>query len=514
MEIVVQVLLGLSVIGFGVLMWNSAERWTWVTLVFAPIVFIESIFVVAYLGQSMKARVAWQKVSVELEEELETALDQVEQLKYGEPGQEQIAVVPLELELEKLRIESGRVWRGLTPDANSSNAAAGEFTLRMPQGGAAAPAAPAAAPVDPNDPNAAAPAAPAAAVAGALPIPDKSVVFVFSEQVDQNQNRIPKTYLGEFEVTQSSPQSVSIKSTVPVAGFTQLQRNGIQEGQPTWAVYELMPIDGHEPFVRENSRSLPEAIFGETDEEFVNQALAGAKPETRQAYLRDGKRAQADDPPDSKWLKIEFTKNYTVRVDSDQARSAMFGGYFDTSGQATDSRLQMPSGDDGKKNGEVPFRAGDQLVVRMDAANELIGAGEAKLIDEIFVRPINDYEDRSRHFYARMNALNEKGVVLARESETLNHIKTKLVGDGTPDGGGLFYDAQNDKLKLEAELRQYRVEKAAIEKHLAELQKRKSVILAQLGALYKSNVQIARELERAQMQLKERIDRRTRTAGL
>ena len=47
-----------------------------------------------------------------------------------------------------------------------------------------------------------------------------------------------------------------------------------------------------------------------------------------------------------------------------------------------------------------------------------------------------------------------------------------------------------------------------------ELQKRKSVILAQLGALYKSNVQIARELERAQMQLKERIDRRTRTAGL
>ena len=112
MQIVVQVLLGLSVIGFGVLMWKSAERWTWVPLVIAPIVFIESIFVVAYLGQSMKARVAWQQVSVDLEQKLESALEEVEELKFGQPGQEQVAVVPLELELEKLRIESGRVWRG------------------------------------------------------------------------------------------------------------------------------------------------------------------------------------------------------------------------------------------------------------------------------------------------------------------------------------------------------------------------------------------------------------------
>ena len=71
---------------------------------------------------------------------------------------------------------------------------------------------------------------------------------------------------------------------------------------------------------------------------------------------------------------------------------------------------------------------------------------------------------------------------------------------------------QDDKLKLEAEFGQHRVERQAIESYAKELDQRLNQMRAQLAATYKSNIEISRKLERAQMRLKAQIDQRT--AGL
>ncbi|QDV11266.1 hypothetical protein CA51_11280 [Rosistilla oblonga] len=491
MEIVIQILLGLSVIGFGVLMWKSAERWTWVPLVIAPIVFIEAVVFMGLVAMSSKSRVAWQKISVELEERLDKATVEEEELKYGVIGLEgdQRAVVPIELALQKLRVEAGRVWRGLSPQG----AAQGQFTLNMPQNQAAAAAVdPAAEPADP----AAAPADGAESSA----IPVDTIVFAFSEVMDPNQNRVPQTFLGQYLVTQSSPQSLTLQPLRALSALSKRQQQGISQAQ-SWAIYEVMPLDGHEPFFVEASRKRDEAIFGDADEEFLNAALAGKIPaEVLQSYLKDGKQAQSDDPPEAKWRKIKLLKDHSVIVDGSGQRTATEGSYFDLLGQAVDSRLQLADGD------EVQFKAGTELVFKYEEATELISTGVAELIDEIYVRPLNDYDEIERHVFERLDVLAEKVVVLNREIAIMKKVKEA--------NDTMLVSGQEDKLKLEAELAQHRVEKAAIEAYAKELQQRKAAMRTQLAALYQDNVKIVRNLERVQMQLKQQIDQRTAAAGL
>ncbi|QDV67214.1 hypothetical protein Poly24_09070 [Rosistilla carotiformis] len=491
MEIVIQILLGLSVIGFGVLMWKSAERWTWVPLVIAPIVFIEAGVFMGLVALSAKSRVAWQKISVELEQRLDKATVEEEELKYGVIGLEgdQRAVVPIELALQKLRVDAGRVWRGLSPQG----AAQGQFTLNMPQGPAAGAA------VDPDaaaDP-AAAPAAGAAAPTAAIPV--ETLVFAFSEVMDPNQNRIPQTFLGQYLVTQSTPQSLTLQPLRALSALSKRQQQGISQAQ-SWAIYEVMPLDGHEPFFIEASRKRDEAIFGDADEAFLNAALAGkVPPDVLQAYLKDGKQAQADDPPEAKWRKIKLLKDHSIIVDGSGQRTATEGSYFDLLGQAVDSRLQLADGD------EVQFKAGTELVFKYEEATELISSGVAELIDEIYVRPLNDYDEIERHVFERLDVLAEKVVILNREIAIMKKVK------GANDT--MLVKGQEDKLKLEAELAQYRVEKSAIEAYANELQQRKSAMRTQLAALYQDNVKIVRNLERVQMQLKQEIDQRTAAAA-
>ncbi|MEZ6090651.1 MAG: hypothetical protein R3C05_22055 [Pirellulaceae bacterium] len=506
MEIVIQILLGLSVIGFGVLLWKSAERWTWVPLVIAPIVFIEAIVFMGLVALSSKSRVAWQKISVELEQRLDKATQEEEQLKYGTIGfeGEQRAVVPVELALQKLRVDTGRVWRGLTPQG----AAGGEFTLNMPASAAPPAAANGAAPAAADDADAAAagggqPAAPAANAADAG-IPKDMLVFAFSEVVDANQNRIPQTFLGQYLVTQSSPQSVTIKPLRQLTSLSNRQQQGISQAQ-SWAIYEVMPADAHEPFFLDASRKRDDAIFGDVDQEFLQAALAGKVPdEVLQSYLKDGKQSQADDPLEAKWRKVKLIKEYTVTVDGTSQSTATEGGYFDLLGQAIDSRLQIPDEGDVKLD-DVKFKAGTELVLKNEEATDLISTGVAELIDEIYVRPLNDYDEIERHVFERLDLLAEKVIVLTREIEIMKQVKAA--------NDKMLVTNQEDQLKLEAERNQFRVEKAAIEKYANELQQRRDSLQSRLAGLYRDNVTMMRELRQAQTILKQRIDQRTAAAS-
>jgi len=499
MEIVIQILFGLMVIGFGVLLWKSAGRWNWVTLVIAPIVFIETAVFIGLVAMSVKARIAWQEVSDTLDTRLAVATEEQETLKYGVPGLESElnAVVPAEIELQRLLIGAGRIWRGLTPQGRNGD----QFVLQVPQQAAPAPAAPEAA-ADGADADAAA-AAPAAAPTPppADPgIPPQTIVYGFSETLNENGHAVPEIYLGQFLVTASNPQSITIQPTIPLGSLTAPQQQGIGRAA-SWTLYELMPVDGHEPFLNENTRPLPGAIFGEVDVEFINRALGPNVPtETLQRYLKDGKQAQPDDPPEARWWKIEFTQAHPITVDSKDQRSAVDSGYFDTLGQAVDARLQVEEGD------EVTFKAGTEIVLKREEAQLLVESGVAKLIDEIYVRPLNDYAEIGRHVYERTESLKEKLDILTREIAIME--KAKQSNDN------LLVIGQEEKIKLEAELKQYRIERTAIKEHADKLLARKKNMQTRMASLYRDNIRMVRELEQAQLLLKNRIDQRSTTAGL
>ena len=169
----------------------------------------------------------------------------------------------------------------------------------------------------------------------------------------------------------------------------------------------------------EGSRSVENEYFGHVDDQLVNSLLSGKTfPETLESYLKDGRKAEPDDSPETTWQKIEFIQNHSIVVDSQDQRNALDGGYYDTLGQSVDGSLQLKDKDD------VSFNKGDELVVKSEVGSELIASGVAELREQIYVRPLNDYEDHARHVYDRLNSLAAKAVVLTRgNSRTTRSIQ-------------------------------------------------------------------------------------------
>jgi hypothetical protein len=86
-------------------------------------------------------------------------------------------------------------------------------------------------------------------------------------------------YLGEFRVIEVTGQQAKI---LPVLPFDQFEQRRLAASQGPWAIYEMMPPDRH-------------AIFAGMSDEEIKQKLPRQSVEE---YLRHGKEAVADDPPE------------------------------------------------------------------------------------------------------------------------------------------------------------------------------------------------------------------------
>src|SRR5690606_31713494 len=192
----------------------------------------------------------------------------------------------------------------------------------------------------------------------------------------------------------------------------------------------------HDAFIAAGSEPSDDQFFGRVDEELVRRLLGnGASEETVASYLRDGSRALPDDPPASRWVKIEFTQAHGIVVDSPEQRGALDGGFFDSSGQAVDSRLQRG------EEGTVNFRIGDQVTLKEEAANELIDRGVAKLVDTYYFRPLNDYQFVLRRTRLRIGELATRTQTLQLEQQVLQDAIAATVA--------MLEANQDAKLKLE-----------------------------------------------------------------
>ncbi len=453
------------------LLWKARADWRWFEMLAVFVTITLAVVFVFPVAGALKSRSAWHKIKEDLEVRLETAVGLHKDLRDGDrnnPLSDQ-GVLPLTQKLAALGIEAGRRWRGLRLTNSDFN---GEPSIVLSR------------PVDDAVDAGAVeePAAGAAAEPAPQPLPlmdTGMIVYGFGEGRGPNIDvPVPVAYLGEFRVVSSTPNQVTLTTTQPLMPDQQAL---IASGEArSWSIYEMLPLDGHEPFVAEGSAADDDNVLGRIDDQLVNAVLSQASEETRAKYLRDGSRVQPDDPPLTRWVKVEFLKPYSIGVDSPDKRPALDGGFFDGDGRAVDSRLQVGG------TGDVKFEKGQQLLVKEEAADALKAEGFARLVDEYYLRPLNNYRLVLRQIRLRNEVLKNRTVQLTREQKILQASIDVTVS--------MLAANQTEKLLLEQDFDQTEVERKAIQEHHEALAKQIKATREKLVGLYRSNQALEAEL--------------------
>ncbi len=446
------------------------------------------IFVFPVAG-ALKSRSAWYAKKEKLDARLEKAEIEQMELRDGDRNNplSETGVLPMSQKLGAIGLEAGRRWRGLRLSNSSFNGEPSIVLTRPPRE------------PDPGQEPGTEQAGEDANAATEPLVADGMVVYGFGEGRGPNIDvPVPVGYLGEFRVISSTPNQVTLSPTGPLM---KSQQELIESGKASsWSVYEMLPLDGHLPFVAEGSIPDDNNVFGRIDDKLINTVLANAPESTRESYLRDGSRARPDDPPLSRWVKVEFTKPYTINVDSLQDRGALELGFFDNSGRAADSRLKVG----GESKGEVKLAKGELLLVTKDAADAMRAEGVARLVDEYYIRPLNDYRFVLRRIRLRLAELQNRSKILGYEEDVLQRAIDATVS--------MLASYQTDKLLLEQDFEQTETERKAIEAYNEKLRARVKETRENAARLYRSNQSLEGELAKIQGTIESRANSLTTTS--
>lgn len=477
MTIAIISLFVIAVCAAGFLLWKSRDTWRWFHITASAITLILAITLLFPTAAVLKSRAAWSKVKEDLDVRLTRIEKEQQLLKFGDGDPSNPAgkgVLELQLQLKRYALEAGRRWPSLRMQGNSADS----ITLMQ-----VAPVAELPPGVVPDQPAAGEPpAAPAAPAAAAPLIPQGLIVYGFSESVEQGLAApVPTFFLGEFRVTASGPTQVTL---VPSSTLEVPQQQAITGGQAqSWTLYEMLPLDSHDPFIAPGSEVADDALFGRVDDELVKRLLSkGVSQPTIDKYLRDGARANPNDPPSTRWVKIEFTKPHSIVVDSPEKRAVLDGGFFDGTGQAVDSRLQR-----GGEDGSAKFKVGDQVTVNEEAANELEKLGVAKKLDTYYVRELNDYRFVLRRIRLRISELTIRQAELEYEFKVLN--------DAINANTAMLTVNQDLKLRLEKDRDKIQVERAAIKAYAADVTTEVTSTRQRLVSIYRDNIDLVAQLK-------------------
>ncbi len=456
--ILILVLLVVSLAIFIYLIVLTARSWNVLHTVMLCILFIECWTFAFLTANVLDRRLAELKDFHETSQKLTKVRADVQKLMYGGDNiaEEQDALIPLSGEVRRLTADRGRVWRNATKINIENQQVRVDLAAKTPE-------------VNADGLTADAPAAAGAGVQDS--IPQDMVVYAFAQGLDDpaaaaapaDPNAdptasaatkvsalLPKAYLGEFKVVESTPGQVLLRA------ITTLEPAQIQaiNNESTWTLYEMLPQDSHETFAATGSQASENEMFGRMDEQQLNAAFAEVPEENDRrkkliaSYLHDGQPAVETDPPRDVWLQVEVAKPFELDVDSDEQNNATVGGYFDASGRTVDIRIKR--GEEKK----VTLAEGQRLLLPQDRANEMIGRGEVKLIQRIYVRPLNAYEKGYGHLKVRRDEVLRLIDVTKRELAVLEEANQL--------GLTMTSNRQVEREKLEADKQMYEKELAII----------------------------------------------------
>jgi hypothetical protein len=419
-----------AVITFIVLLVKSAQGWGALHATMLALIFFGGVILMPLAAVVHNRRIPDLRRLDTVERDLARISADLERLKFGafdQPRADLQTLVGLSGSVAKLQAELGRFWelelvgrnepldfslRGRTPTASDDDFGDG--------------AAPRIADVPPRE----------------------KVVYGFVLKPGADGQLVPAGYMGEFLVTQSGAGSVQLKA------FNELPPQLLQlvrEGKANqWLVMERLPVDSHTVFAAADTSS-PEAAFGTVDvaelaswlgidAELANLDLSDPPPgisqrellqaTSLQSYLRDGQRAEQAGvlaTASTTWLQLELERD----VDPGD--------------------LEL----EGVDSEQSPFRAGQRLLVPQATGQPWIDRGYARLIDRIYVRPLDDYDHAFRQL--RLTSLQSRS--------QLQFIQAEI--DRVTEAAGLarrrINERRDERQRLDADLAQLQVERQALQ---------------------------------------------------
>jgi hypothetical protein len=330
----------------------------------------------------------------------------------------------------------------------------------------------------------------------------KTILFAFKESATAEGIPVPKFYLGEFRVTAASDATITIEPTIPMTN-EQMAVAGDPgpippATQSSWALYEVMPIDGHEWFA------------GKTEQEIrdlIPQALTGLAPPEYEKFIaqfiRDGQQAdEVNDPPDTIWYEVKFLKPYKVTVDAAAMASVDEPLPFDAQGRAVLDRLRLAA--PGADPADAEFAVGDTGIFYKQAADQLIADGVAEKVRPIYRRRLTDFELKLDGVHSQLVDLDSRIRALTLDVASIQASKDKADSQAT-----LLEDFRT---KLSDDLAKVKFEVAELTTYRDAVAARLTEVRGELSQLYRSNKALSRELASLNAQMTEEIEQRTRAA--
>lgn len=484
--LVLQIVGGLAAVFFIFLLVMCWKSWRFTHVFFCFLVFIGAAAFLWIASMTLKTHDFWRTRYESLTKEIKEA--EAEQQKYlqgdlNEVNQTEDSLRSLRAELDRSLIERGRVWRECTPALPPSNATPESFTIQVRT-------------------------VPASLQQGTNPQPNgiivKTVLYAFAEAQDEDGWRVPAAYLGEFSVVNATPTDVVLKAMLPLLP-DQVQK--ITRGGTTWALYEIMPLDGHEVFAEMDETQ--KMMVGLDKTELAKYVRNPGLPQEEydaiiEQYYRYNRDATEDDPPENTWVVVKFVKAHQIQVDSqvdsDTQQSLLDapGTYFDTSGRAIEGRVRH--GDEGT----VDFEVGDTAVFDLDTADTLIADGVCEKVKPVFRRDLHDYARFFRRARDQHIELDEAIARAQREYDTYTALKAKV------DADIIVYN--DEKVKLEKDLLGFKQELADATAYAQALDVQWQKSLKELSYLYRENNRLVDELTKLQRQMAIEINRRAAEA--
>ncbi len=328
---------------------------------------------------------------------------------------------------------------------------------------------------------------------------------------------VPGAYIGEFQVTNADDRSVTLQPTMALDGQ---QQQLVADRTATWALYEMMPMDGHRIFSDQDNVAEPfddtdAPIFGEMNEQELRTIFAliiGVAPEDPVVgqlvadYVRDGQVASeqvVNADPENIWVKLEFQQPHTERVDSNNLDSGLGGNYFDPDGYAEATRLRRGGDAEFKINdiGVFPYSQ-DEDKQKVD---QLVANGIARKVGRpYYVRNLRDYEEAFHDIQDQFVKRNEDIRRAQRDIAALQQSMKLVATQSTY--------RQGEKAKLQADRDKILIDKDMITQLAASLDAQKASLQDELSRLYQTNLVLNQELTQINDRLTDEINRRTAEA--
>lgn len=512
--IVYQVLGVLLVLFFGFITYMNTKTWRWLHVMMVLLVFMMVPTFWVYAAMVMKTRKAWMTLYQKLDTEVKRYEDNIAILQRGEENDvkaERDSVYAKTEELRRLILDRGRVWRNCTP----AGVQGGSLTLNVPAGVAPPPPPPMpmpmpmpmdpAAPADPNapmdpnavppDPNAAQPmpmpmpVEPAAPVGGHN-IVDKMVLYAFKEIDNPAGFKQPQFYIGEFWVTAVTPTTISIAPTMALAPEQLAEVNG---GNASWMLFETCPIDTYEIFAGLDANAISQLIPQQ------ETGLGPAEYTTLiNSIVQDGQPAPENTSPDNLWVEVKFTKTHKEDVDAATANDTPDLMPFDNSGLAQPNRLRRQETD------LTEFEPGDTAVLPQEKADELVTAGVAEKIRNVYRRQIIEFSARLRSINRRKQDIDLLMVEIRRDIATLDATNAKATEQ-------IALETEHKRL-LDEDLSKVTFERDGVARYGSSLFGQLAKTNNEVKQLYASNHTLNVELRQLTAKLNEEADKRTREA--